>query len=346
MKTRTLRLLTLLTFLTFFLYECKDKEADSLQPANTELSGELDKLELQTTTLEETPDIKLVPGKVETSAKTGELNSSLSTVTAGNIPASVSNAAEQVSSSLTQAEIKALNQVTPSQATKTMLSSEQVRSILNKAKADVKLQPYLSLFTAAKVEGLPEGGRTGGVTAGTASGNGAAVEAGNTDDCIARANEKFEKTKERLDGAKAKELEKINDAYNKDLERIQRNLERCTGENGPAYFEALRQTGIKIANDALAALEKAKPFLKPGQYEYLKALINVQLLDYLANVNQLEAAKIGTCTEIAELAKARALETKNSNTARVEANYNDALAKAIELRDKMIENCHNQGSGK
>jgi len=92
-------------------------------------------------------------------------------------------------------------------------------------------------------------------------------------------------------------------------------------------------------------LERAKPFLRPGQYEYLKALINIQLLDYLDKVNQLEAAKIGSCTEIAEIAKARAEETKNSNTARVEANYNEALAKAVELRDKMIENCHNQGSG-
>lgn len=345
MKTRTLRLLTLLTFLTFFLYECKDKEADSLEPANTELSNQLDKLEMAPTTLEETPDIKLVPGKVEISAKTVELNGSLSTVTAGNIPANVSKAAEEVSTSLTEAEIKALNQVTPAQATKTVLNSDQVRSILNKATADVKLQSYLSLFTAAKVDGLPNGGRTGAVTDGTSSKN-AAVEAGNTDDCIARANEKFEKTKERLDDSKAKDLGKINDAYNKDLERIQKNLEKCTGENGPAYFEALRQAGIKIANEALNALEKAKPHLKPGQYEYLKALINVQLLDYLAKVNELEAAKIGTCTEIAAIAKARAEETKNSNTARVEANYNDALAKAIELRDKMIANCHNQGGGK
>lgn len=345
MKTRTLRLLTLLMFFTFFLYECKDKEADSLEPANTELSNQLDKLELAPTTLEETPDIKLVPGKVEPSTKTVELNNSLSTVTAGNIPASVSKAAEEVSASLTDAEIKALNQVTPSQATKTVLNSNQVRSILNKATADAKLQGYLSLFTAAKVDGLLDGGRTGGVTDGTASGN-AAVEKDNTDDCIARANEKFEKTKERLDDSKAKDLDRINDAYNKDLERIQRNLEKCTGENSAAHFEALRQTGIKIANDALGALEKAKPFLKPGQYEYLKALINVQLLDYLAKVNQLEAAKTGTCAEIAAIAKARAEETKNSNTARVEANYNEALAKAIELRNKMIENCHNQGSGK
>jgi len=345
MKTRTLRLLTLLTFFTSFFYECKDKEADTLEPANTELSNQLDKLEMAPTTLEETPDIKLVPGKVEPSAKTQELNSSLSTVAAGNIPASVSKAAEEVSTSLTEAEIKSLNQITPSQATKTVVNSDQVRSILTKASADTKLQGYLSLFTAAKVDGLPDGGRTGATTAGTASNN-AAVEAGNVDDCIARANEKFDRTKERLDDSKAKDLERINDAYNKDLERIQRNLEKCTGENSAEHFEALRQVGIKIANDALAALEKAKPFLRPGQYEYLKALINVQLLDYLAKVNQLEAAKIGTCTEIAAIAKARAEEIKNSNTARVEANYNDALAKAVELRDKMIQNCHNQGSGK
>ncbi|SDG95159.1 hypothetical protein SAMN04487996_12610 [Dyadobacter soli] len=345
MKTRALRLLSLLMFLTFFLYDCKDKEADSLQPADTELSNQLDKLEMAPTTLEETPDIKLVPGKVETSAKTEELNKSLSTVTAGNIPASVATAAEEISTSFTEAEIKALNQVTPAQATKTVLNSDQVRAILSKATADAKLQGYLSLLTAAKVDGLPDGGRTGAVTEGTASQN-AAVEAGNVDDCIARANEKFDRTKERLDDAKARELDKINDAYNKDLERIQRNLEKCTGENSAEHFEALRQVGIKIANDALAALEKAKPFLKPGQYEYLKALINVQLLDYLAKVNQLEAAKIGTCTEIAAIAKARAEEVKNSNTARVEASYNEALAKAIELRNKMIENCHNQGGGK
>ncbi|MET7255900.1 hypothetical protein [Dyadobacter fermentans] len=344
MKTRTLRLLTLLTFLTFFLYECKDKEADSLEPANTELSSQLDKLEMAPTTLEETPDIKLVPGKVEASTKTQELNKSLSTVTASNIPASVSKAAEEVSASLSQADIKALNEVSPAQATKSVLNSEQVRAILSKASADAKLQSYLSLLTAAKVEGLLDGKRTGSVTAGSTTSP--AIEAGNTDDCIARANEKFEKTKERLDDSQAKDLGKINDNYAKDLERIQKNLEKCTGENNAAYFEALRQAGIKVANDALAALEKVKPFLRPGQYEYLKALINIQLLDYLDKVNQLEAAKTATCTEIAEKAKARAEETKNSNTARVEANYNDALAKAIELRDKMIENCHNQGGGK
>ncbi len=341
MKTRTLKLLTLLMFLTFFLYDCKDKEADSLEPANTELSNQLDKLELPATTLEETPDIKLVPGKVEPSAKTKELNESLSAVSAGNIPGSVTKAAEEVAGSLSDAEVKALNQVSPS--SKNELNSAQLRTILKKATADVKLQSYLSLLTAAKVDGLPDGGRTGAVTEGTPSNP--AVEAGKTDDCIARANEKFDRTKERLDDAKARELGKINDAYARDLERIQRNLERCTGENGAAHFEALRQVGIKIANDALAALERAKPFLRPGQYEYLKALINIQLLDYLDKVNQLEAAKIGSCTEIAEIAKARAEETKNSNTARVEANYNEALAKAVELRDKMIENCHNQGSG-
>ncbi|MCF0071395.1 hypothetical protein LZD49_13010 [Dyadobacter sp. CY261] len=343
MKTRTLRLLTLLTFLTFFLYDCKDKEADSLEPANTELSSQLDKLELAPTKLEETPDIKLVPGKVDPTAKTLELNKSLGTVTSGNIPASVSKAAEEVSAALSDAEIKALNEVSPSQASKTVLNSQQVRSILNRVSADPKLQSYLSLFTAARLQGLPDGGRTRGVTGGTSSGP--AIEAGNSDDCIARANEKFEKTKDRLDEAKSRGLEKINGAYIKDLERIQRNLEQCTGENSAGHFEALRQVGIKIANDALAALDKAKPFLRPGQYEYLKALINIQLLDYLNKVNQLEAAKIGTCTEIAAIAKARAEEVKSSNTANVEAAYNEALAKAIELRDKMIENCHNQGSG-
>jgi hypothetical protein len=330
-------------FLTFFLYDCKDKEADSLEPANTELSNQLDKLELAPTTLEETPDIKLVPGKVEASSKTVELNKSLSTVTAGNIPASVALAAQEVSSSLSEAEIKALNEITPSQASKTVLNSEQLRSILLKASSDVKLQSYLSLLTAAKLDGVPSGGRTGAVTEGGPSKT--AVEAGNNDDCIARANEKFEKTKERLDDGKAKELNRISEAYAKDLEKIQKNLEKCTGENSAAHFESLRQVGIKIANEALAALEKAKPFLKPGQYEYLKALINVQLLDYLDKVNQLETAKTGTCAEIAAIAKARAEEVKNSNTANVEASYNDALAKAIELRDKMIENCHNQGSG-
>lgn len=344
MKTSTLKLLTLLMFLTFFLYDCKDKEAGSLEPANTELSNQLDKLELAPTTLQETPDIKLVPGKVEPSVKTQELNNSLSTVTSGNVPASVSTAAQEVSASLTDAEIKTLNQFTPSQtSSKNTLNSEQVRAILTKASADTKLQSYLSLLTPTKVDGLPDGGRTGAVTEGTTVGN--AVEAGNTDDCIARANEKFDKTKERLDESKARDLDRINDAYAKDLERIQKNLEKCTGENSAAHFEALRQAGIKIANEALAALEKSKPFLKPGQYELLKALINVQLLDYLDKVNQLEAAKVGTCTEIAELAKARATEVKNANTAKVEANYNDALAKAIELRNKMIENCHNQGSG-
>ncbi|GGN10819.1 hypothetical protein GCM10010967_53320 [Dyadobacter beijingensis] len=343
MKTRTLRLLTLLTFLTFFLYDCKDKEADSLEPANTELSNQLDKLELAPTTLQETPDIKLVPGKVEPSAKTLELNNSLGSVTSASIPASVTKAAEEVSTTLSEAEIKALNEVSPSGASKTVLNSQQVRAILSKASGDVKLQGYLSLLTVAKVNGLLDGGRTGAATEGTVTGP--AIEAGNTDDCIARANEKFDKTKERLDEAKAREQQKINEAYTRDLERIQRNLEQCTGENSAEHFEALRQVGIKIANEALAALEKAKPFLRPGQYEYLKALINIQLLDYLDKVNQLEAAKIGTCTEIAAIAKTRAEEVKNSNTAAVEASYNDALAKAIELRDKMIENCHNQGSG-
>lgn len=344
MKTSTLKLFTLLMFLTFFLYDCKDKDAGSLGPADTELSNQLDKLELAPTTLQETPDIKLVPGKVEASAKTQELNSSLGTVTSGNVPAGISIAAEKVSASLTDAEIKTLNQFTPSQASsKNTLSSGQVRAILTKVSADAALQSYLSLLTPTKVDGLPDGGRTGAVTEGPTVVN--AVEAGNSDDCIARANEKFDRTKERLDESKAKDLGRINDAYAKDLERIQKNLEKCAGENSAAHFEALRQTGIKIANQALAALEKAKPFLQPGQYELLKALINVQLLDYLDKVNQLEAAKIATCTEIAELAKARATEVKNSNTAKVEANYNEALAKAIELRDKMIENCHNQGSG-
>lgn len=344
MKTRNLKLLTLLMFLTFFLYECKDKDADSLGPANTELSNELDKLEMSEVKLEESPDIRLEQGKVEASAKTKELNSSLGTVTSANIPASVSAAASEVSASLSSAEVKKLNEFTISQASKTALNSAEVQAILKKVSQDAGLQSYLSLLTLPKVEGMHDSGRTGG---GNVQGDvsSAAVEANNSDDCIDRANEKFDRTKEKLDDSKAKSLEKINEAYAKDLEKIQKNYEKCVGDKGPQYFEALRQTGIKIAENALAALEKAKPFLLPGQYDLLKALINAQLIDYLNKVNQLEAAKTATCAEIADLARARAQKTKDENTARVEEAYNEALAKAVELRDKMIANCHNQGGG-
>ncbi|MHA4737801.1 hypothetical protein [Dyadobacter sp. MSC1_007] len=346
MKTRALKLFTLLMFLTFFLYDCKDKDADTLGPANNELSNELDKVEMSNVKLEETPDIRLEQGKVETSTKTQELNSSLGTVTSGNIPASVSKAASEVSASLSDAEVKKLAQVTTAQASsKTTLTSAEVQAILKKVAQDARLQGYLSLLTLPKVEGLNDPGRTtgGGTVQGDVSSP--AVEANNSDDCVQRANEKFDRTKEKLDDSKAKALDKINDAYAKDLEKIQKNYEKCVGDKGPQYYEALRNAGIKVAENALAALDKAKPFLSPQQYDQLKALINAQLLDYLDKVNKLEAAKTATCTEIADLAKARALQIKDANTARVEASYAEALAKATELRDKMIANCHNQGGG-
>lgn len=345
MKTRALKLFTLLMLLTFFLYDCKDKDADSLGPANNELSNELDKVEMSDVTLEETPDIRLEQGNVAASAKTQELNSSLGAVTSGNIPASVSTAAKEVSTLLSDAEVKKLSQITTAQASsKTTLNSAEVQAILKKVAQDASLQAYLPLLTLPKVEGLSDPGRTGG---GTVQGgvSGPAVEANNSDDCVQRANEKFEKTKEKLDDSKAKALDKINDAYAKDLEEIQKKYEKCVGDNSPQYFEALRKAGVKIAENAVAALDKAKPFLSPQQYDQLKALINAQLLDYLDKVNKLQAAKTATCTEIADLAKARALQIKDANTAKVEASYAEALAKATELRDKMIANCHNQGGG-
>lgn len=342
MKTHARKLFILSMFLTFFLFDCRDKDAESLGPGETALSKQLDALEMNEVKLEETADIRATPGKIEVTATATALNETLSKVNSANVPANVLAAVSEVSSSLSDAEIKTLKDFKP---TKSSVNSAEVKRILAKAGKDAGIKPYLSMLTLAKIDGLSNR-EASGTPPKQNRGSRVVGNLQNTDECVEKAREKFEKTVEKLDEHKARALEKIDEAYLKDLEKIQQKLEKCLEQNSPEHFEKLRQAGIKIADQALAALENAKPYLKPAHYNVLKALINIQLLDYLDNVNQLEAAKNLSCTKVADLAKAEAAEVKAVNTAKVASAYSDALDKAEELLAKMIANCHNQGSGK
>ncbi|WP_026632850.1 hypothetical protein [Dyadobacter alkalitolerans] len=341
MKTRARKLLILSMFLTFFLYDCRNKDAESLGPGETALSKELEALEMNEVKLEETADIRATPGKIEATAKAKALNESLGKVNSTDIPANVLAAVSEISTSLSAAEIKTLKDIKPSKNT---LNSTEVKRILAKAGNDAAMKPYLSLLTAAKIDGLSNREDSGK----PAKLNGGSQVVGNlesSDECVVKAREKFEKTVGKLDEHKAKALGKIDEVYLKDLEKIQQKLEKCLDENNPEHFEKLRQAGIKFAEQSLSALEKAKPYLNPAHYDNLKALINIQLFDYLNNVNKLEAAKNLSCTKVADLAKAEAAKVKAVNTAKVASSYSEALGKAEELLAKMIANCHNQGSG-
>ena len=344
MKPNFLKSAMLCMLLTAALFNCKDKDADSMQPANTELSQQIDKLELGEVTIAVTPEVTYNPGNVELSTQTKTLNSDLESIAGSQtVPGSVSKAANETSALLTATEIKTLNALTTANiADKNTAESAKMKAILAKVSTDSKVQVYLPKLSLPSVTEI-KSARIGSTVESTLRTS--ATEAKSDDECIQRANDKFSKTKERLDDSKAKASEKVADAYNKDLDKIAKNLAKCVEQTAADRFEKMRQDGIKIANIALAALEKAKPYISTAQYEVTKALINIQLLDYLTKVTQLEAAKIATCTEIADIAKAAAAGVRDANLAAIESAYNIALAKAQELRDQMIENCHNQGGG-
>lgn len=344
MKPHFLKLLMLCILLTVALYNCKEKDEDSMQPANNELSEQFDKLQLGEVSIAVTPEVTYNPGNVELSTQTKTLNSDLATIAGSkSVPSSVSKAANETSALLTATEIKTLNTLTTANITdKNTAESAKMKAILAKVTADSKVQAYLPKLSLPSVTEVKSGriGSTGESALRTS-----ATTAKSDDDCIQHANDKFNKTKERLDDSKAKETGKVADAYNKDWEKIAKNLAKCIDQTSADRFDKLRQEGIKTANAALAALEGAKPYISAAQYEVTKALINIQLLDYLNKVNQLESAKIATCNEIADIAKAAAAGVRDSNLAAIENAYNTALTKAQQLRDEMIANCHNQGGG-
>jgi hypothetical protein len=344
MKAHFSKVLMLCMLLTVSLYNCTEKNDDSMQPVDTEMFAKFDNLELEGVSIAVSPEVTYNPGNVELSSQTKTLNSDLEKIAASKtIPSSVSKAANETSALLTASEIKTLNNLTTANITnKNTAESAKIKAILAKVSADAKVQGYLPKLSLPTVTEAKSAriGTTDESTLRTA-----ATSAKKNDNCTDKANEKYDKTKERLDKSKTKETGKALDAYTKDLDKIAKNLAKCVDQTSASRFEKMRQDGIKIANIALAALERAKPYISTSQYELTKALINIQLLDYLGKISQLEATKIATCTEIAATAKAVATSYRDSNLAAIENAYNTALSKAQKLRDEMISNCHNQGGG-
>ncbi len=355
MKTRKPKSITILICalaLMLVMYNCKKKDDPLPDKPDEEITKELDDIKVAPVTITPPAPVESTEANVETSAKAGELNSGLGSITdANSIPASVTTAATEVTAAISESELNTLSNVDAALINAVKEGGEipaEVKAALDHAASNPALQEYLPTFTLPTVNGTAVTGRTATspnlVTPQQLAAN-ESIEAVQdaSDVCVAAAESAYQAKKTELDASKSAKDAEITAAYNAAIAPLAAEEEACKA-GIPAKFAAYRAAIDEQVASALANLERVKPFIGP-LYPILKALINIQALNAYAGLNNLEAASLAACTAKTAAATTNAQAARDANLAASQAAYDAALASAAEVRAKLIASCHNQGGG-
>jgi hypothetical protein len=328
-----------------FLYNCKKKEADPLEP-DSGLVDEIGKIDLPEIELEAPAPVTSTPAEVKISPAAAALATGITSLTPGGpIPEAISGAAADVSAALSESEISALSSIDNSVIDAVSAGGElpaALQAVVEKVSADPKLKAFLPTFTLPTVNGLPVSGRTGN-KAGTdhvLDFNDVAV----SDECLEKANEEFALAKSRLDASRDTKLQGVAAAYSAAIAPLAANETSCTAALTTTYASAM-DAALAIGSAANASLEAVRSTLGDELFKTLQALTNISFLAHLNALNSAKAADSTLCTQITAVATQAAQDARDTNTQKVESAYQTALSEATDLRSKLLSSCHNQGGG-
>jgi hypothetical protein len=353
-KTRSITVLLCSLALMLVMYNCKKKDEPLPDKPNPVIEKELDDINLTPVTLTPPAPVESTDASVELSEKAGEVNAALGDIAStGVIPASVSDAAAEVSAALPAADLAVLGGVTPAMMDAVKGGGEipaDVKAALDKAAANPAVQAYLPKFTLPTVGGVTINGRiaaTNGVTGDEAVSIGAeghieAIQEA-SDVCIAAAEAIFQAKKTQLDAGKSAKDAEIATAYNAAIAPLASQQTECTSGLTATYAAYRAAVDVQV-NQALADLDAAQAILG-DLYPILRALTNIQALGAYSGLNTLQAAEIAACAAKTTAATTNAQAARDKDLAASQAAYDTALAAATTVKAKLVESCHNQGGG-
>jgi hypothetical protein len=343
MKKRSIILLTYGVALMFLMYNCKKKDTDPLKP-NEELVEEINKIEIEKVTMVAPAPVVATEGSLEASAEAAEVANGLEELaTSGVVPESLKAAAADISAALTPDEISAISPISPG-----VLASIEaggaipanLQEIMDKAAANPALSAYFPKVTYPTVAGVEiKAQRTSGVEAveGVA---GVLV----SDACLAEAEAAFQTVKTKLDAGRDSLLAVVATQYAADIALLAPAEEACN--TAATTSAAASLAGAKIAHAGMITrVEAGKRFLSDQLYTFIKALVDISYLNYIASVNNLEAANKLACTAKTTTATTNAQAARDANAAASQAAYSKALAAAQVKKGELAQSCHNQGGG-
>lgn len=341
MKKRTFKLAVLGLMMTAVLFNCKKDDKDPSAP-NEDITNALKDVKVATVTIDAPAAVVSTPSTFTTSAATAEVGNGLAAAAAtGVVPASVTSAGAAVSSAISPSEVSALSSV--SAATVDAVSKggavpADIKAVLDKARANPALAAYLPTFTFPSVGGVVVSGKRVGGTDAVEKTEKVLVD----DACVAAATATFDGVKATLDASKASQDAAVLAAYNTAVSAVP-PATTCTADLA-TRFDGYRANVNAQGTKALADIEAAKAALG-SNYDLIKALTNIALLDALSSINTLQAAEAQACTQKSTAGGTNATAARDANLAKVNAAYATALAQATTLKTQAIQSCHNQGSG-
>lgn len=339
MKKRTFKLAALGLMMTFMLVNCKKDDKDPSAP-NEDITNALKDVKVENVAIEAPAAVVATPSTFTTSTATAEVGNGLASAAAtGVVPASVTAAGSAVSSAISPSEVSALSSV--SSATVAAVSAggavpADLKAVLDKARANPALAAYLPTFTFPSVGGVVVSGKRVGGTDAVEKTEKVLVD----DACVAAANSVFDGVKATLDASKTSQNAAILAAYNTAVSTVP-PATTCTADLA-TRFDGYRSGVNTQGAKALADIEAAKAALG-SNYDLIKALTNIALLDALSSINTLQAAEAQACVQKATAGGTNALAARDANLAKLDLAYSTALAQATKLKTDAIASCHNQG---
>lgn len=351
-KTRSITMFLCALALMMVMYNCKDDDKPLPDKPDQGIVEEMEDIKIPEVPVTPPEEVETTEASVEPSAKATELNGALGDIaSSGTVPASVSDASEEVGAAITPAELSILSSVTPEVIDAVKEGGEipaEVKAALDKAASSPVVQAYLPQFTFPTVDGVaiearviaPQKSST--TSEATVEDQIEAIQEA-SDVCVAAAEATFQAKKAELDASKSAKDAEIAAAYNTAVGSLAAQEAECKAAI-PATFATYRTAIETQVTKALADLEAAKTILGPI-YPILKALINIQALNAYSNLNALEAASLNACSARTAAATVNAQAARDANLAASKAAYDTTLAAAAEVRAKLIESCHNQGGG-
>jgi hypothetical protein len=343
MKKRSLVLLTYGLAISLALFNCKkDKEDEFPKTPNPQLVDNLNKIEVQQVTLTEPATVEVVAGSIETTAETMAFFTGVGSMGSGEVPAIVTSVGEELTTTLTPADLAVVEGVTP-EAIASIRSggavSPALQAVINKLAANPALAVYLPKLTLPKVGGVSIA-RIGSVEEVELTEEASAIEV--DDACVQASNTAYEARLAVLTNQRDQQLAGATTAYNNAIGGLAADETSCKA-GIPATYDAYRQSAQTQASQAMADLAAAESILG-SNYPYLVALINLQLVAYLESINDLQKAAENACTATTAAKTAAAQAARDANNTAVNAAFTTARDLAQAARTQMAESCHNQGA--
>ncbi|MCE7040494.1 hypothetical protein [Dyadobacter sp. CY312] len=353
-KTKSITTLLCALALMLVMYNCKKKDEPFPTEPPKELVDKINDIEITPITATPPAPVATTPAGVTASPEAAALSNALNDMaTTGVIPASITATGAAVSAAIPAADLAILSAISPETLASVKAGgalSPAAQAAVDKALTNPAIAALLPKFTYPTVGGQVVNGRVAAVGGTTTTAttdvleSGEAIEAVLVDDaCIASAENAFQTVKTKLDAARDAENLKVQTTYSTTIAPYAAEVTAC---QAAVNYTAQRTAIDTQVAQALANLETARAILTAaGLYDVFVSLINVQAAGAYIGINNLEAADKAACTALSTAKTASAAAARDTDLAKVQAEYSTKLAAATAVKAELIASCHNQGGG-